>query len=150
MTLTTYPDTTSGPQLNTPIHLLQPCNTDLPLLTTGWPVDGWHHQRAGDPTPEPLRRPLAAAANRLRSALGYLRAGDPSSSLAAASAAMIQRDTRPGHNGLTVFSEAFPNDSGDAHYVHVAGRPPAGQIGDLAQLNIVSGVCLFSRSQPGL
>ncbi|MEV5554923.1 hypothetical protein AB0L44_14845 [Nonomuraea wenchangensis] len=96
----------------------------------------WHlpHPAAG---PRPLRCPAQRARDRLARFLGYL--WDAAVHLPDQS--LLQQDTRPGRHGITAYPRL--DADGVGHHLAVMGRLPPGHVRDLAQVRLVSGMCLF-------
>ncbi|MBB2749298.1 UNVERIFIED_ORG: hypothetical protein FHR35_009211 [Microbispora rosea subsp. rosea] len=126
------------------LALLREVDLTNPPLRPREIAPGHVHVAAASPRlPARFRRPVASGERRLREVLGYL-----TSDLGAVGPdAICELDTRPGHSGITVYNAA---DLGHArHHVFVKGAPPPLPLGDLRELRIVTGLCLWSSTGLG-
>lgn len=112
--------------------------TDGPARPLG---PGWWHVPDPARGPRPLRRTAHRAVLRLRRTLGGLWGTGPDLP-ETASDVLCQCDTRPGHTGIAAYGGVRLD--GSDHYVHAMGSMPPAGVRDLARLQLISGVCLFS------
>ncbi|NRQ40926.1 hypothetical protein HII36_55355, partial [Nonomuraea sp. NN258] len=58
---------------------------------------------------------------------------------------LCELDLRPGHDGVAAYAAFHDDEHGTGtHHLFVAGSPPPGTVHDLAEVTLLSGLCLFS------
>ncbi|MGV9383573.1 hypothetical protein ACWDRB_47705 [Nonomuraea sp. NPDC003707] len=120
--------------------IFPPSITGIPL-PAGPPrelADGWWHLPEATAGPAWLTRPAGRAVRRLQRLADYLT----EESLPCSADVVCQHDTRPGHQGITASSGLAAD--GSRHHLFTAGYPPTASVRDLAEVSIISGLCLFS------